>query len=155
MCLKPTLLLWLAAVFLSRAVMLPILIGVGHVAGVNADAMTLLRDYWSEDQLIPAVAAFPVLCTFCRRVPTASTLVRRIWAHGRLLLSLAAALDLALPLAVALWRREVPGQSGTLLLTGAIDVYFLAYLLAARRVRDTFLDFPPVLAVEKKTPARR
>jgi hypothetical protein len=150
MCLKPPLLLWLAVLFLSRAIMLPITIGIGHVAGVNADAMTLLRGLWSEDELLPALVAIPVLYTFCRRVPTASWPVRWIWAHGRVFLSLSAGLDIALPFVAQLWHREVNDQLMLSLFASGMDVYFLVYILAARRARDTFLDFPPPLEPAKK-----
>ena len=33
MCLKPPLLLWLAVLFLCRAIMLPVVIGIGHKIG--------------------------------------------------------------------------------------------------------------------------
>jgi len=143
MCLKPTLLLWLAALFLSKAITLPIVIGIGHIAGVNTDAMTLLRDYWSKDQLLPATFAFPVLYACCRRVPAASDAVRWIWSRGRTLLSLAAVIDIALAFTSQFWHRE-PDQTlvGSIFSAGA-DLYFLVYILAARRVRDTFERFPP------------
>jgi hypothetical protein len=150
MCLKPTLLLWLAALFLSKAITLPIVIGIGHIAGVNTDAMTLLRDFWSEDQLVPAVFAFPVLYACGRRVPMASDAVRWIWSRGRTLLSLAAIIDIALTATSQFWHRETDQTIvGAALSTGA-DLYFLAYILAARRVRDTFERFPPRLDFDKK-----
>jgi hypothetical protein len=141
LCLKPSVLMWLALLWLSRTITLPILIGVGHVAGVNADAMTMLRDYWNADQLIPAAFALPVLFACCRRVPTAPRAVRWIWAQGRALLLLSAVLDIAM-CAVAPWHHETSDQVLLALSTAAVDLYLLAYLLAARRVRDTFLDFP-------------
>ena len=150
MCLKPPLLLWLAVLFLSRAVMLPIVIGIGHIAGVNADAMTLLRGFWSEDELLPALFAVPVLYSLVRRVPTAGGAVRWIWAHGQIFLSLSAALDIALPFVVQLWHRDFNDRLMASLCTAGLDVYFLAYILAARRARDTFLDFPPRLEAAKK-----
>lgn len=121
--------------------MLPMLIGIGHIAGVNADAMTMLRDYWNADQLLAAAFALPVLFACCRRVHTAPRAVRWIWARGRALLVLSAILDIALA-AVAPWHHETSDQIVLALSTAAVDLYFLAYLLAARRARDTFLDFP-------------
>ncbi|HLZ99044.1 MAG TPA: DUF2919 family protein [Steroidobacteraceae bacterium] len=146
MCLKPPLLLWLAVLFLSRAVMLPIAIGIGHIAGVNAQAMTLLRGFWSEDQLLPAVIAIPVLYAFWRRVPSASGMVRWIWARGRIFLALAAGLDIFLPVIARFWHGDVNDQFVVALFTSGMDAYFLVYIFAARRVRDTFADFPPPAA---------
>jgi hypothetical protein len=145
MCLKPPLLLWLAGLYLSRAIMLPIAIGIGHIAGVDAAAMTLLRGLWSEDQLLPALIAMPVLYAFCRRVPTASKQVRWIWARGRIFLIAAAALDAVLPFVAPLWHHAINDQFPVFLFMAGMDLYFLLYVLAARRVRDTFADFPPLL----------
>lgn len=145
MCLKPPLLLWIAVLFLSRAIMLPIVIGIGHIAGVSADAMTLLRGFWSRDELLPGLLALPVLYLFCRRDPSASKFVRRIWSRGRILLAASAGLDMALPFVAQLWHREMNDQMLPSLCAAGMDAYFLVYILAARRVRDTFLDFPPPL----------
>jgi hypothetical protein len=149
MCLKPPLLLWLAVLFLCRAIMLPVVIGVGHVAGVNADAMTQLRDFWSADQLVPAVIAIPVLCALCWRSGSAPDALRRVWARGRVILALSAAVDIALPIASQLWQRQITDQFVVTLFASGVDVYFLVYILAARRVRDTFLDFPAPLKSTK------
>jgi hypothetical protein len=149
MCLKPPLLLWLAVLFLCRAIMLPIVIGIGHVAGVNADAMTQLRDFWSAEQLVPAVIAIPVLCALCWRSASAPDVLRSIWARGRVLLALSAAVDIALPIVSQLSQRQISDQFIVTLFASGVDVYFLAYILAARRVRDTFLDFPPPLPPTK------
>lgn len=143
MCLKPPLLLWLAVLFLCRAIMLPVVIGIGHVAGVNADAMTQLRDFWSAEQLVPAVIAIPVLCALCWRSGAAPAALRSVWSRGRVLLALSAAVDIALPLISQLWQRQITDQFVLTLFASGVDVYFLAYILAARRVRDTFSDFPP------------
>ena len=150
MCLKPPLLLWLAVLFLSRAIMLPIAIGIGHIAGVEAQAMTLLRGFWSEDQLLPALFAIPVFYALCRRMPTAPNHVRWIWARSRLFLVIATALDIVLPFIAPLWHRDINDQLLMSLLSAGMDAYFLLYVLAARRVRDTFADFPPPLVPAAK-----
>jgi len=141
MCLKPPILLWLALIWLSRAIMLPIAIGLGHVAGVNPDALSMLRDYWQGDQLIPAAISLPVLFVCCRRLSTASKVLRWVWARGRALLILSVGLDIALA-AMQLRHQETADEMVLALSTTGVDFYLLAYLLAARRVRDTFLDFP-------------
>lgn len=149
MCLKPPVLLWLAVLFLCRAIMLPIVIGIGHIAGVNADAMTQLRDFWNAEQLVPALIAIPVLCALCWRSGSAPDVLRYIWARGRVLLALSAAVDIVLPVVSQLLQRQITDQFTATLFTSGVDVYFLAYILAARRVRDTFLDFPPPLPPTK------
>jgi hypothetical protein len=42
-------------------------------------------------------------------------------------------------------RLEIDNQTVAELFAAIIDGFFLSYLLAARRVRDTFSDFPPPL----------
>jgi hypothetical protein len=83
-------------------------------------------------------------------MPSASGAVRWIWARGRIFLSVSAALDIALSLVAPFWHREINDQVLFSLCTSAMDVYFLAYILGARRVRDTFLDFPPALEPASK-----
>jgi hypothetical protein len=146
MCLKPPLVLWLTVVYLARAIMLPLVIGVGHIAGVNAEAMTMLRGYWRVEDLAPSLLAIPVLYTMCRRSPTASAPVRWVWSHGRAFLALSASLDIALKFIPQMSNREFSDQSLLALVAAAADAYFLLYTLVAQRVRDTFLDFPPPLA---------
>ena len=142
MCLKPPFLLWVAVLYLSRAIALPIAMAIGHFAGVDDKAITLFRGIWSADALIPSAIAAVMLYTLVRRVPTASPQVRWIWAHGRSVLAASAILDVAL-LAIAMIKQgEINEQSIWSLIAAAGDLYFLIYILAARRVRHAFLEFP-------------
>jgi hypothetical protein len=142
-CLKPPLLLWIGALFLSRGIVLPAVIGVGHVANVNADAMAVMRGLWRADDLIPALLAAPVVYALVRRVPTASRLVRWLWAHGRELLALSAAVDLTRSILLLKGLADFGDQTPLTIGACIADLYFLLYVLAARRCRDTFSDFPP------------
>ncbi len=149
-CLKPPLLLWFAVLYLSRAFVLPISVGIAHIAKVNGDVATVLRGLWNVDLVIPALLALPVLYAFIRRTATASGSVRWLWAHGRMLLAFSAIVDLVLPV-VALLRHPDLGDGLPLSLAGSVvDVYFLLYILGARRVRDTFASFPAPLDAVKK-----
>jgi hypothetical protein len=141
-CLKPPVLLWVTLLFLSRGAALPIVFGLGRFIGVNADALTVLHSLWKSDALIPAAFAAPVLYSLVRRVPSASRPVRWIWAHGRALLVLSVLADLTL---AALSVRELSdlGDALPAICAGVADAYLLLYLLAARRIRDSFADFPP------------
>lgn len=142
LCLKPPLLLWVAVLFLSRAIVLPVVMAIGHFAGVDAGAISLFRGFWSLDALIPSLVAAAILYALCRRVPTASGPVRWIWAHGRVLLSVAAIADMVL-LSTSLIRQQgIYDQSLFSVLAVVADVYFLIYILAARRVRHVFSEFP-------------
>lgn len=142
LCLKPPLLLWFAVLYLSRAITLPIAMALGHFAGVDDRAITLVRGFWSADALLPSALAAVMLYALMRRVPTAARQVRWIWAHGRALLAVSAILDMAL-LSIGLIRQgEINDRAMLSLIAGAVDLYFLAYILAARRVRHAFLEFP-------------
>jgi len=142
MCLKPPLLLWLAVIYLARAVVLPIGIGIGHFAGVDDKAFGSLRSLWSVEAFVPAVVTLPVLYALFRRAPGASRATRWCWRHGRILLALSAGLDVAL--SVFQLATAQPGDPPfTALGAALVDLYFLAYILIARRVRDSFSDFPP------------
>jgi hypothetical protein len=141
-CLKPPLLLWLAMLFLARALVLPFMGGLVSMTG-SADLASLTRTQTHPEAFVPAAAAALVLLALFRRVPTASRLMRFLWVHGRVILALSALGDLAL-LMVSLTTDRLAGSlSGTpLLVQIALDVFFLIYILAARRARDAFNDFP-------------
>jgi hypothetical protein len=141
MCLKPPLLLWFAVIYLARAVVLPIGIGIGHVAGVDDKAFASLRSLWNVEAFLPALMTLPVLYALFRRAPTAGRATRWFWRHGRIFLALSAGLDMAL----SLFQLATSGPGDDPIIIGgaaSIDLYFLAYILMARRVRDAFSDFP-------------
>jgi Protein of unknown function (DUF2919) len=141
-CLKPPLLLWVAVLYLSRAITLPIVMAIGHFAGVDSSAITAFRGLWSVSGLVPSLIAAVIIYTLCRRVPSAPRPVRWIWARGQLFLAVAAILDITL-LSIALFRQgEINDQSLWSFLAATGDVYFLVYILIARRVRHAFSEFP-------------
>jgi hypothetical protein len=150
MCLKPPLLLWLAVLYLSRAVTLPAAMGIGTFAGVNADAIALFHGMWSMQTLLPSAIALCVLYALCRRLPNASMPVRWIWTNGRILLAVSAAMDLVLSLIALIRQGEIDDQALMSLLAAAVDAYFLLYILLARRVREAFSEFPAQLDVSRK-----
>jgi Protein of unknown function (DUF2919) len=142
MCLKPPGLLWFTVLYLSRGVVLPIGVGIGHVVGLDAHAIAALRGFWRIDELIPALVALPILYALFRRTPKASRGVRWLWAHGRVILALSAGTDIVLSTYSLLPFREFGDQSIAAVCAMVADVYLLIYVLKARRVRDTFADFP-------------
>src|SRR5208282_5738927 len=87
LCLKPPVLLWVAVLYLSRAITLPIAMAIGHFAGVDSQAIELFRAFWSLDALIPSLIAAGFLYVLIRRTPAAPTPVRWAWAHGRIILA--------------------------------------------------------------------
>jgi hypothetical protein len=141
-CLKPPLLLWIAVLYLSRAITLPLFIGLGHFTGVDSGALAAMRGLWSAEALFPSLFAGMVLCVLVRRVPAATRLERWIWSRGAIFLATSAATDLALSLVSIVHPRHLYDQPPPFIYA-AVDVYFLLYVVAARRVRDAFSEFPP------------
>ena|ERR1700722_15190296 len=144
-CLKPPFLLWVAVLYLSRAITLPIAMAIGHFAGVDSKAIDSFRGLWSVDALIPSLIAAVMIYTLCRRVPAAPRPVRWIWAHGQIFLAVAAVLDIVLLLIPPVRQQEINDQALLSACAAAIDVYFLVYILTARRVRLAFSEFPAPL----------
>ena len=143
MCLKPPLLLWLAVIYLSRAVTLPIVLGIGSLGGGGWDIRAFAGAFLNFDTLAPSLIAALVLCAMVRRVPSGSRLLRRVWAHGRVLLVAAALLDFGLALlSWTLHGTDVDHSGEATLLAAGLDLYFAAYVLTTRRVRDVFAEFP-------------
>jgi hypothetical protein len=143
LCLKPPRLLWLAALYLSRAIVLGLAVGLGSVAGVNKDSLSLLRGIGDVYALLPALLAVPVLVALTRRVSSAPLMVRWIWARGRIFIALSALSDMVLSLIYIVGRWEMIDRTWLSMLLPAIDIGILAYVLGSRRVRDSFADFPP------------
>jgi hypothetical protein len=141
-CLKPPPMLWIAVIYLSRAITLPFFMGVGHVLGINPSALSAIRDYWSADSLIPSLIAAVIFYPLFRRVPSASRPVRWIWARGRIVLAISALLDIALQAIAAIHQGEVNNAALFAGGSAVLDLYFLLYILATRRVRHVFSEFP-------------
>jgi hypothetical protein len=145
MCLKPPLLLWVSVFYLSRAITLPIAMAIGHFAGVDIHAIEKFRGLWSVDALVPSVIAALVLYAMFRRVPTAAKPVRWVWTHGRSFLAASAILDIVLLLIAPIRDGGIDDRSLFSLFAAGVDVYFLVYLISARRVRQVFAEFPAPL----------
>ena len=141
MCLKPPALLWVAVLYLSRAIVLPVVLGFSSMGGGTADVKAFAGAFFSVNTMAPSVIAFLVLCPLMRRSPSGLPVFRWIWAHGRSFLAAAALLDFALT-ARECWHTGMAEISGLSLLAAALDLYFLTYILFAQRVRDVFADFP-------------
>jgi hypothetical protein len=147
-CLKPPVPLWAALFFLSRAVTLPFLLGIGGFAGIDQNTRALFNGLLDWPTMIPSAIAAAVVIALVRRHPSASRPIRWIWGHGRVLLAVAAGLDMVLSILTSpLSHGEL---SALPFVTVLIDLYLLAYILAARRVRDVFADFPQPLEVVSK-----
>ncbi|HEV2269413.1 MAG TPA: DUF2919 family protein [Steroidobacteraceae bacterium] len=149
-CLKPPALLWLAVLYLSRAFVLLVIYDLSSLSGVSPETVAMLHGAVSIYALVPALVAAPVLYAFLRRAPSSAKLVRWFWSHGRTILILAAILDCQVSIgASGMIGGDVANLNAGALLAALFDIYFLVYILATRRVRDAFADFPP------PAPARR
>jgi hypothetical protein len=143
-CLKPPWLLWLGAVFLSRAISLPLVIGIGSLGGGSANTNELMHGLFSVSTLVPSCVAFPVLCALALRAPSSGPAVRWLVSHGRILLAAAALIDAALSLSsLSIERVESADEHvGAVLLGAILDAYLFVYVLISKRIRDVFADFP-------------
>jgi hypothetical protein len=147
-CLKPPMLLWIAVLYLSRAIVLPAFFGLGSLAGLDSSIKDLFHGLIYAYTFLPSLIAAMVLFALIRRSPSASPTVRWIWAHGRIFLTVAAALDFMLSvMSSPLLRGDINDSGAAMsLLAVVLDLYFLVYVLAARYVRDVFARFPPTPA---------
>jgi hypothetical protein len=143
-CLKAPPLLWVALVYLSRAITVPLVVALSSLGGGSSDTREFMRGAISAATLFPSLIAALVLYALIRRTPAGPEWVRWVWARGRALLALSAATDLLVTVGSSLWHWGLgAAQSDAVaLITGAFDAYFLIYLLASKRLRDTFRDFP-------------
>jgi hypothetical protein len=143
LCLKPSPLLWVVVVYLSREITLPFAMGMAQMAGVNSQALAAIRALWHLDfSIVPALFSAIVLVVFFRRVPKAGRVVRWLWAHGAALLALSSAGDLALSVAAIVSHGELNDVAVLNGLTALASTGSLVYVLLSARVRDSFADFP-------------
>ena len=141
-CLKITFGLWLVIVYLCRHVVLLVLGAASSFANFTygqrgANYSVVFSDPWL---LMASAPALVVLFAAVRRTPSAPRLLRTLWRAGRLVLVLAASLDLAV-LAALVGLGGLTVQSGHIA-QGFFDVLCLLYLTRTQRVKDTFADFP-------------
>jgi Protein of unknown function (DUF2919) len=140
-CLKPSLMLWITMLYLSRAIVLPIFAQLADLGG--SETKTLMRGLFDVYALLPALLAVVVLAALPLRSPSRGRVVRWVWARGRAFLALSAILDLALPWANSFLRDQPLAEQtlGAVLVEG-FDLYFLVFIITSRRVRDVFSSFP-------------
>jgi len=143
-CLKPPALLWLAALYLSRAFVILLASNLAALLRMDPGIAAVLRSAVSIYSPLPSLIAVPVLYALVFRAPSSTKLIRWIWAHGRSILAIAAILDCAaLFFGSSVIGGDISDVAAGALLAAMFDIYFLIYILATRRVRDVFADFPP------------
>jgi hypothetical protein len=145
-CLKPPVLLWLAALYLSRTFVLLVIYIVSSMslARFNPQAVAALRGTVTIYAFIPSLVAAPVLYAMLCRAPSSGNFVRWLWSHGRTLLILAAIADAGVSInGSGIVSGDVVDLNAGFLVMVLFDAYFLVYIFATRRIRDVFADFPP------------
>jgi hypothetical protein len=127
------LLLWLVIVYLSRHIVLLMLVAVSSIVGLGRGLDML---YSSPVFLIASIPALLVLIAGLRRGPKAGNLLRRLWVGGRWWLIAAVTIDLALLIGGLLWGPLELNEYRAL--WGLCDLYALAWLLRSRRLSVLF-----------------
>lgn len=148
-CLKPPAPLVLSIIFLCRSFLLVGTVMLTSLKGTTSDLASLLSGGDHPTSLAATgIPALLVLYALVRRTPRGGRFVRWIWRYGRVFLAASAAMAVT---ASGLFlysyssggaRSEADVVAISLLI---LDLYILTYLLFAKRVRDTFSDFPPPL----------
>lgn len=140
LCIKVSIGLWLAILFLLRpyAVMLLSLVNMSNPT-------ELIYLLYANDTAfaLSAVAALPAVILFIvwtKRRPGSGRAIRWTWQHGRMFLVVSAILNLFIVVASVFWAERNPQLSDVIQAILAISI--VLYLHRSARVRDTFQDFP-------------
>jgi hypothetical protein len=145
-CLKPSTGLVASVLFLCRAVLLPVFIGLASIKG-SSQGMTWVLAGNAHPALTSlfALPALAVLVALVRRSPQAGPWLRRTWAHGRSLLLLSALAQAGIALRDVTAGGLAVDSAAALasIVVLALLIALIGYLLLSRRVRDSFLEFPP------------
>ena len=127
------LLLWLVIVYLSRHILLLMLVAVSSLVGLGRGLDIL---YSSPLFLLASLPALMVLIAGLRRGPKAGPWLRRLWSAGRWWLIASVVIDLVLLLGGLLWGHLEINEYRAL--WALCDLYTLAYLLRSRRLPVLF-----------------
>lgn len=139
LCIKVSISLWLAIVFLLR----PYAVMLLSLANMSDHTQLIYLLYENDTTFVlGAMAALPAMVLFIawtKRRPDSGGTIRWIWHHGRAFLTMSAVLNLIIVVISAFWAGRGPRFADV---TQAIlTVYIILYLYRSERVRDTFLDF--------------
>ncbi|MBK1630770.1 hypothetical protein CKO31_08435 [Thiohalocapsa halophila] len=138
--LKVPLALWLVLAFLLRHILL---LGITFMP-TTGEEITALRDLIRPAYLAADLLALPVAVAAARRRPRAPEWMRRLWPHGRALLTASALLYLTL-LATQVatsGRSLINAVDEAVLISALLNVAVVTYLWRSVLVRDVFREFP-------------
>ena len=140
--LKVTPALWLAVVYFLH----PYLLLLSSFRSKNPDAAALKRMIYPDEfsLVIAILATIPVLLfiyAWSRRSPGGSNLVKYLWRHSAMVLTIAALLNIA-----TVFSPLLLGAGHKIHVLGwvqlGISVLLIVYVQFSRRVKDVFADFP-------------
>jgi hypothetical protein len=138
--LRPNWLFWTVALFLSRHLLLLILLGVSHGKGGGGPPNPAVGALLDPLYFISDIPALAVLATLSARLPSGGTAVRFLWRNGRVLLLTSCALYLGL----LFWQLGPDLAAYHPVTWGmiALTVLVAAVLLRSEYLRDMFAGFP-------------
>jgi hypothetical protein len=138
--LKVPLALWLVLAFLLRHILL---LGITFMP-TTGEEITALRDLIRPAYLAADLLALPVAVVAARRQPQAPEWMRRLWPHGRALLTASVLLYLALlSMHVATTGRAlINAVDEAVLISALLNLAVVAYLWRSTLLRDVFREFP-------------
>ncbi|HWP00060.1 MAG TPA: DUF2919 family protein [Methylococcus sp.] len=137
LCLKVPFALVVSILYLSRHLILPLVVFATARKTGTGDLMYLIGEAHAWIFLLASVPAAFLVLAWARRTPAAGAMVRRIWRSGRWLLVTSALLDLGL----RLWLTS-DFLRGFTIAAVLLDGYIMIYLFMSPRARDVFRDFP-------------
>jgi hypothetical protein len=139
LCIKISVSLWLAILFLLRPYMV-LLLSLANMAN-HTELIYLL--YANETTFaLGAMAALPTAVLFIawtKRQLGSGKKIRWIWRHGRTFLIVSAVLNLTIVVIPVFWLGRGPEFSDVA--QAILTMYVILYLCRSERVRDTFRDF--------------
>lgn len=138
--LKVPLALWLVLGFLLRHILL---LGITFMP-TTGEEITALRDLIRPAYLAADLLALPVAVVAARRRPRAPDWMRRLWPHGRALLTASALLYLALLSmdVITSGRALIKAVDEAVLISALLNLAVIAYLWRSVLARDVFGEFP-------------
>ncbi len=137
---RPGLLFWLVMAFTLR----PFVVLVASLSN-RTDRSAILNIFYPDqfEAFLGCAAALPALLLlfgYVRRRPEAHAIFRAVWRKGKLLLTAALLLDIAVVVAPILTRGDIPATNG--LVSGATSVVLLVLVVRSNRLKDAFAGFP-------------
>ena len=138
--LRPNLIFWALAIFLSRHLVLLLFLGVSHGKGGGGPANPAVAALIDPLFFISDVPALTLLCALGGRLPGGGGLARVLWHNGRVLLLGSCALYLGL----LVWQEGTdPATYHPVTWTMiALTILAGAYISLSRYLKDMFAQFP-------------